>query len=145
MCSLLLSRGASYRLPFLSRYLLTMSTNAYIVPYDHQSTGVITTDGLDAAKLWSLTPQGERPPKVGTTRTFYNTPSASQVTTISSLGDGYASKNPNQKRELVRKSIGNAVKGLKSYEGIKDVAVDSSLDHHAAGERTLFLRIHLNS
>jgi len=119
-----------------------MSTKALIVPYNHQSTGAVTAGGPDVAKLWSLTPQGEKPPKVGTTRTFYNTPSASQVTTISSLGDGYASKNPNQKRELVRKSIGNAVKNVKSYEGVKDVVVDSSLDPHAAGEQTLFLHIH---
>jgi len=48
------------------------------------------------------------------------------------LGEGYASKNANQKRELVRKSIGNAVKDLKSYEGVKDVVVDASLDPHAA-------------
>lgn len=128
-------RWTSYR-P-LSRYLLarrTMSAKAYIIPYDHKTTGAVV-EGLDATKLWSLTPQGEKPPKVGTTRIFYNTPSASQLTALSSLGDGYASKNANQQRELVRKSIGNAVKDLKNYEGIKEVVVDASLDPHAAGKQ----------
>jgi aminopeptidase len=115
-----------------------MSAKAYIVPHDHQSTGAVV-EGLDAAKLWSLTPQGEKPPKVGTTRIFYNTPLPSEVTTLSSLGEGYTSKNANQKRELVRQSIGNAVKDLKKYDGIKDVVVDASLDPHAAGEQKLLL------
>jgi aminopeptidase len=111
-----------------------MSAKAYILPYDHQSTGPVV-EGLDAANLWALTPHGEKPLKVGTTRIFYNTPSSSQVTAISSLGEGYASKNANQKRELIRKSIGNAVKDLKTHEGIKDVVVDASLDPQAAGEQ----------
>jgi aminopeptidase len=109
-----------------------MSTSAYIIPYDHQSTSTVLPN-VDPAQLWSLTPQGEKLPKAGTTRIFYNTPSY-KLTTLSSLGDGFASKNVNQKRELVRKSVGGAVKDLKNFEGLKDVAIDASLDSHAAGE-----------
>lgn len=109
-----------------------MSTSAYIIPYDHQSTSTVVPD-VDPAQLWSLTPQREKPPKAGTTRIFYNTP-PSKLTTLSSLGEGFASKDVNQKRELVRKSVGGAVKDLKNLEGLKEVAIDASLDPHAAGE-----------
>ncbi|KAF8886432.1 leucine aminopeptidase [Gymnopilus junonius] len=77
-------------------------------------------ESVDPAKLWAQTPQGEKPPKAGTTRTFYNTP-ASAVTT-----------SANEKREIVRKAVGSAVKDLKAYEGLKDVAIDASADPHAA-------------
>jgi aminopeptidase len=114
-----------------------MSSSAYVLPYDHQTTGAVI-DGIDAAKLWSTTPQGEKPPKAGTIRTFYNTP-APKLTTVSSLGDGFATKKAEEKRELVRKSIGSAVKDLKDMEGVKDVAIDASLDPHAAGMLLLVL------
>ncbi len=110
-----------------------MSASAYIFPYDHQATSARAADlEVDPAQLWSLTPQGDKPPKAGTTRIFYNTP-PSKVTTLSSLGDAFASKSANQKREIVRKSVGSAVKDLKNHDGIKDVVVDASLDPHAAG------------
>jgi aminopeptidase len=108
-----------------------MSSSAYVLPYDHQTTGAVI-DGIDAAKLWSTTPQGETPSKAGTIRTFYNTP-APKLTIVSSLGDGFATKKAEEKRELVRKSIGSAVKDLKNIEGVKDVAIEASLDPHAAG------------
>jgi cytosol aminopeptidase len=108
-----------------------MSTSAFVLPYDHQTSGAVV-DGVDAAKLWSTTPQGEKLPKAGTTRTFYNT-SPSKLTTVSSLGDGFATKKAEEKRELVRKSVGRAVKDLKELEGVKDVAIDASVDPHAAG------------
>jgi len=108
-----------------------MSSSAIILPYDHQTTGAVV-DGVDAAKLWSTTPQGEKLPKVGTIRTFYNTP-PSKLTTVSSLGDGFATKKAELKRELVRKSVGSAVKDLADLEGVKDVAIDASADPHAAG------------
>jgi len=107
-----------------------MTSTAYIIPFDHKSSAQIT-DGVDASKLWSLTPQGEKLPKVGTTRTFYNTP-PSNVTTVSSLGEEFASKKSEVKRELVRKSVGSAVKELKAHEGLKDVFIDASADPHAA-------------
>lgn len=111
-----------------------MTTSAFVLPYDHQTTGAIV-DGVDAAKLWSTTPQGEKPPKVGTIRTFYNTP-PSKLTTVSSLGDGFATKKVDEKRELIRKSVASAVKDLKELEGVKDVAIDASADPHAAGMLT---------
>ncbi|KAJ3507952.1 hypothetical protein NLJ89_g6018 [Agrocybe chaxingu] len=79
----------------------------------------------------SLTPQGEKPAKAGTTRTFFNTP-ASKVTALTSLGEGFATKKADAKREVVRKSVGSAVKELKGYEGLREVAVDASADPHAA-------------
>ncbi|PPQ69986.1 hypothetical protein CVT26_013274 [Gymnopilus dilepis] len=107
-----------------------MSAKAYIFPFDHQTSAQVV-EGVDPAKLWSLTPQGEKPPKAGTTRTFYDTP-ASALTTVSSLGDGFASKSTNEKRELIRKAVGSAVKDLRAYEGLKEVAIDASADPHAA-------------
>ncbi|KDR86030.1 hypothetical protein GALMADRAFT_132641 [Galerina marginata CBS 339.88] len=108
-----------------------MTTKAYIVPYDHQ-TSTQVVDGVDAAKLWSLTPQGSKPPTTGSTRTFYNTPS-SGVTVVSSLGAGFGSKSNNEKREIVRKSVGSAVGELKRHDGgLNDVAIDASADPHAA-------------
>ena len=109
-----------------------MASTAYIVPFDHQSSTQMITDSLDAAKLWSLTPQGEKLPKAGTTRIFYNIP-PSKVTTISSLGEGFASKKSEVKRELVRQSVASAVNQLKAHEGLKNVLVDASADPHAAG------------
>jgi len=118
-----------------------MSNTAYIVPFDHQSSGQVA-DGVDASQLWSLTPQGEKPPKVGTTRIFYNTP-PSKVTTVSSLGEGFASKKSEVKRELVRKSVGSAVKELKTYDGLKDVLIDASADPHAAGVLSCLIRAYI--
>lgn len=109
-----------------------MSSSAYIVPFDVQSSTGELVSGLDAAKLWATTPVGEKPAKVGTLRTFYNTP-ASKVTTLSSLGEKFSTKKGDAKRELLRKSVGSAVKELKAVDGVKDVAIDASIDPHAAG------------
>ena len=116
-----------------------MSSNAYIIPFDHQSSAQII-DGVDPSKLcqWSLTPQGRKLPQAGTTRIFYNTP-PSKVTTLSSLGDGFVSKKSEVKQELVRNSVGSAVKELKAHEGLKDVLVDASADPHAAGVFSNFI------
>lgn len=107
-----------------------MSSSAVIVPFDPQVSGR-NVAGVDPAQLWSLTPTGEKAPKAGTTRTFFNTPE-SKTTTIASLGDGFANKPDNVKRELVRKAVGSAVKDLKAFEGIKEATIDASLDPHAA-------------
>jgi hypothetical protein len=125
---------SSYRIPHR-----TMSS-AFIVPYDLK-TSVQLAPGVDVAELWNSTPQGDKPPKVGTTRTFYNTPQA-KVTTVSSLGSGFAEKSADVKRELVRKSVGSGVKVLKVLEGVKDVTVDESADPHASGQFTLHLHDH---
>ena len=55
------------------------------------------------------------------------------MTTLSSLGDGFVSKKSEVKQELVRNSVGSAVKELKAHEGLKQVLVDASADPHAAG------------
>ncbi|KAG6860633.1 hypothetical protein C0995_009222 [Termitomyces sp. Mi166 len=106
-----------------------MSSSAILIPFDHQSTE--TVGGVKTSELWALTPQGEKPPVVGTVRTFYNTP-ATKITAISSLGEKFASKSPDAKRELLRKSVGSAIKQLKALDGLKGVAIDASVDPHAA-------------
>lgn len=105
-------------------------SSAFIVPYDLK-TPIQIAPGVDVAELWNSTPQGDKPPKVGTTRTFYNTPQG-KVTTVSSLGGGFAEKGADAKRELVRKSVGSGVKVLKELGGVKDVTVDESADPHAS-------------
>ena len=105
--------------------------SAYIVPFDHSPTNEVVP-GLNPAELWAMTPTGEKVPKVGTTRTFFNTP-ASKVTAVSSLGEGFSNKNLHAKREPVRRSVGGAVTELKVMEGLKDVVANASLDPHAAG------------
>lgn len=79
-----------------------------------------------------MTPSGDKNSPVGTTRTFYNTPT-SKVTTLSSLGEDFGKKKGDAKRELLRKSVGSAVKELKNLEGVKDVTIDASVDPQAAG------------
>ena len=49
------------------------------------------------------------------------------------LGRGVCTKKSEVKRELVRKSVGSAVKKLKAYDGLKDLLVDASANPHAAG------------
>lgn len=107
------------------------STSAYIVPFDHESTSEVVP-GLNPAQLWATTPTGEKLPKVGTTRTFFNTP-ASKVTAVSSLGEGFVKKSVDAKRELLRRSVGGAVKELKVIDGLKNVTIDASIDPQAAG------------
>lgn len=109
-----------------------MSSTAYIIPHDPQAPSAKAPSGVDSAALWNSAAQGDKVAKVGTTRIFYNTP-ASKVTTLSSLGEGFANKTGDVKRELVRKSVGSAVKAVKALDGVKDVAVDASADPHAAG------------
>ncbi|PFH47788.1 hypothetical protein AMATHDRAFT_66919 [Amanita thiersii Skay4041] len=109
------------------------STSAYIIPFDPDLNAVsqATIPDVDVKHLWSGTPQGESVPKVGTTRTFFNSP-PSKVTTLSSLGDKFATKIGDARREVVRKAVGNAVKDLKAIDGLKELVVETSLDPHAA-------------
>lgn len=119
----------------------SMSSSAYILPYDPKSTvkGPEVANGVDASSLWSLTPGGDKPPKAATTRTFYNTP-PSKLTTVASLGDAFSAKNIQEKREIVRRAIGNAVKDLKGYDGLGEVVVDASADPQAAGASPILSR-----
>lgn len=51
---------------------------------------------------------------------------------IVSLGDAFDAKPENNKREAVRRAIGNGVKQLRDA-GAKDVAIDDSADPQATG------------
>jgi aminopeptidase len=109
------------------------SSTAYVVPYDTDPQATVQVDipHVDSKALWATTPSGDSAPKVGTTRIFYNTPS-SKLTALSSLGDKYSSKKDDAKRELIRKSVGSAVRDLKAIDGIKEVVIEGSADPHAA-------------
>ncbi|KDQ49592.1 hypothetical protein JAAARDRAFT_42702 [Jaapia argillacea MUCL 33604] len=113
-----------------------MSSTAFIIPVDPKAPSSKAVPSLNLAKLWSTVPAGSKPPKVGATRIFYNTPEekeGSNLTALTSLGDSFGSKSGDSKRELVRKVVGSAVKAVKDLgEGVKEVAVDASLDPHAA-------------
>lgn len=108
-----------------------MSSSALILPFDPSGTSA-TVAGVNAQNLYISTPSGDKPPKVATTRTFFNTPQG-KTTTISSLGDKFSLKKGDEKRELVRKAVGAGVKELKNFDGLKEVSVDASADPHAAG------------
>ena len=107
----------------------------YIISYDPdpEVPGFDGIPGVEVDALWATTPQGVTPPKVGTTRTFFDIP-PTKIVTLSSLGDKFTSKKPNARKELVRRSVGAAVKDLKVMEGIKDISVVTHIDPHAAGK-----------
>lgn len=108
-----------------------MSTSAFIVPIDPKAPATAIPN-VDIAKTWATVPRGEKV-DVGTTSVFYDTP-ATKITAASSLGNNFSAKKAEVKRELVRKSVGSAVKALKVLNGLKEVTVDASVDPHAAGE-----------
>ena len=114
--------------------LSIMSTSAFIVPIDpkNPSNTANAVPNVDIAQIWSTVPHGEQAPDVGTTRIFYDTP-ATKVTAVSSLGQKFSSEKDVVKRELVRKSVGSAVKALKAFDGLKEVVIDASADPHATG------------
>ncbi|KXN86166.1 Cytosol aminopeptidase [Leucoagaricus sp. SymC.cos] len=107
-----------------------MSSSALVLPFDPSGASA-SVAGADAKALYNSTPSGDKPPKVGTTRTFFNTPQG-KTTTISSLGDKFVQKKVDERRELVRKAVGAAVKELKNFDGVTDISVDASTDPHAA-------------
>ncbi|KAJ4474784.1 cytosol aminopeptidase family, catalytic domain-containing protein [Lentinula lateritia] len=106
-----------------------MSTSAFIVPIDPKAPATAIPN-VDIAKTWATVPRGEKV-DVGTTSVFYDTP-ATKITAASSLGNNFSAKKAEVKRELVRKSVGSAVKALKVLNGLKEVTVDASVDPHAA-------------
>lgn len=86
---------------------------------------------ISADKLWaSARPKN----KVGEAKLFYNqvqgNPEA--LTALVSLGDGFDNKAENDKREAVRRAVGNGIRQLRDA-GATTVAVDDSVDPHAAG------------
>ncbi|KAF5340180.1 hypothetical protein D9758_014992 [Tetrapyrgos nigripes] len=112
-----------------------MSTIAFVAPHDPiKSSQAIS--GVDLVQIWaqavpSSTDESAKVPKVGTTRVFYNTPE-SKITAISSLGEGFEKKKGNERREMVRKSVGSAVKTLRGLDGLKEIHIDAEKDPHAA-------------
>ncbi len=125
-----------------------MSTKVFVLPIDpasHPGSGILPS--VDPVGLWNTAPTGSKPPKVGTTRIFYNTPRATQgdtnSTAVVSLGEGFDKRSGHARRELVRKAVGSGVKQVKELgDGSKDIIVDASGDAHAAGQPGSGLSVH---
>jgi aminopeptidase len=122
----------------------TMSTKVFVLPIDptSQPTSSATASSVDPVELWNTTPTGSKPPNVGTTRIFFNTPRADQgninSTAVVSLGEGFDKKTGDARRELVRRAVGSGIKQVKElWDGTKDIVIDASTDAHAAGEPSL--------
>lgn len=105
--------------------------SAYILPHEPNVATIPAVPNVDTGKLWSITPSKEL--KVGSTRIFYNTP-ADKVTAVVSLGERFTSKDLYEKRELVRKAVGSAVKQVKDLDLIDQAHIDAAADPHAAGK-----------
>ncbi|KAJ6606777.1 cytosol aminopeptidase family, catalytic domain-containing protein [Mycena sp. CBHHK59/15] len=106
-----------------------MSTSAFIHPFDPKVPSQKLP--VSAGELWAASVA--TPPKVGTARVFYNIPLPSSVTALTSLGAGFESKSGPARRELVRKSVGSAVKEIRRVaDEVTEVVVDASADPHAA-------------
>jgi aminopeptidase len=123
----------SKRLQLISLHHRTMSTStALVIPHDP----TIVQSSSGPGKLWSHVAAGEK--KAGTTRIFYDTPKDSgKITVLGSLGEKFGETKGDSKRELVRKAVGSAVKGVRGLgigEGGVNVEVDGGLDAHAAGK-----------
>lgn len=112
-----------------------MATSAYILPHQPGATATANPNvcGVDQFKLFSRLPKTEKPPKVGDTKIFYDSPEG-KVTALVSLGDKFASKESNERRELVRRAVGSAVKDVRDLDGVNRAEIDGSTDPHAAGE-----------
>ena len=112
-----------------------MATSAYILPHQPGATATATStvSGIDQLKLLSKLPKPEKPPKVGDTKIFYDTPEG-KVTALVSLGEKFASKKIEEQRELVRRAVGSAVKEVRNLDGVNCAEIDASTDPHAAGE-----------
>lgn len=126
-------------------HIRTMSNTVFVLPIDPTSQpGSATVSSVDPVELWNTTPTGSKPPKVGTTRIFYNTPRADKgninATAVVSLGEGFDKKTGDARRELVRKAIGSGVKQVKELgDGTRDIVVDASTDAHAVGKPILIV------
>ncbi|KAJ7608200.1 leucine aminopeptidase [Roridomyces roridus] len=98
-------------------------TTATIRPFDPKAP---TTS---ASQLWPASTA--KPPKVGTTRVFFEGAKGS-VTALSSLGPDFARKTAASKREVVRRSVGSAVKEISRVDEVTELVVDASVNPHAA-------------
>jgi aminopeptidase len=121
----------TYMLKVASQQIRAIMYKAHLTPFIPSSS---------SHPLLSSLPPSPKPLKVGTTRVLFDRPQGA-LTALTSLGDDYAKKKPNQQKESVRVAIGNAVKAIK---GLGDTpveaevnvgAVDNSshVDAHAAG------------
>jgi cytosol aminopeptidase len=119
--------------PLLS--LRQMATSAYVLLHQPGTSATVdpTISGVDQSKLLSKLPKTEKPPKVGDTKIFYDTPEG-KVTALVSLGDKFTSKQSNEQRELVRRAVGSAVKKICDIDGVNRAEIDVSTDPQAAGE-----------
>ncbi|KZT63339.1 hypothetical protein DAEQUDRAFT_680563 [Daedalea quercina L-15889] len=113
----------------------------YVLPIDPRSPSSAAKN-VDAATLWNSTPTGKakKPANAGTTRIFYDTPRGTgaqgkDVTVLTSLGDKWVTKIGEERREVIRKAVGSAVKATRGLgDGVdgETVLVDASVDPHAA-------------
>ncbi|EJF56123.1 leucine aminopeptidase [Dichomitus squalens LYAD-421 SS1] len=107
-------------------------SSVYVLLID-PSAPTATAAPVDAAKLWHTTPaaNASKPSKTGTTHLFFG----NNITAVSSFGDKFAQKRGDERREVIRKTVGSAIKKVRelgdSVEGSK-VFVDASADPHAA-------------
>ncbi|KAI0762209.1 hypothetical protein C8Q74DRAFT_1371302 [Fomes fomentarius] len=108
-------------------------SSIYLLPVDPSALQVTPSapSGVDPAKLWKQTPHAaSKPPNVGTTHLFYG----DNITALSSLGDKFAAKKGDQRREVVRKAVAGGIKKVRdlgeSVDGSK-VLLDASVDPHA--------------
>jgi hypothetical protein len=94
--------------------------------------------------LLSSLPPSPKPLEAGITRVLFDRPQGA-LTALTSLGDDYAKKKPNEQKECVRVAIGNAVKAIKGVENIPMEAevyvgaIDDSshIDAQAAGATSI--------
>lgn len=109
-----------------------MSTKTYVLPFD--PTAPQATAQADPAKLWPAAFAGGdvKAPKTATSRVFFNADGNGSIASLSSLGEGFANKKENERREAVRRAVGSAVKAVKDLPETKEVEVDATVDAHAA-------------
>lgn len=134
---MLLARSGSRLLSRSSPLVRTMSS-FYVLPVDPSAPSASAATGVDATKLWKSTPSAfeSKPASLGTTHLFYGAPKENTVTALASLGDKFAQKKGDARREAVRKAVASGVKKVRDLgEGVQGskVVVDASADPHAAG------------
>ncbi|KAJ7696756.1 cytosol aminopeptidase family, catalytic domain-containing protein [Mycena rosella] len=106
----------------LPRIARRKMATASIHPFDPK------TPSQSANELWAAS--ATKAPKVGTTRIIFKPDS---IIALASLGPDFVNKNGAAKRELVRRSVGSAVKEItRVAEEVTEVVVDASADPHAA-------------
>jgi hypothetical protein len=98
--------------------------DAFLIPFDSNNDS--TAAPFQAAKLWS---SGRPKNKADEAKIFYDVDQKGTLAAIVSVG---SSKDDLVKKEAVRRAAGIGAKKLREA-GAKVIAVDPSLDPHAAG------------